>query len=343
LNLAAIVAAAAVAAAPSEIPAPSFVAPGSALALAAAGSRIALATGCDVYVADPRRRSKPVRIPRFGDCRSDESESAVYDVYLGRGTLVAQVILAPSPHGEEYSLWRGPLPRGPLRALGEPWGWTDSSEQAAWGCAWSVAAGGGVVALAEVPNRLAVSAGLAEEPFCPGRGTSRIVLAGTPPSQLTVPGSWSVLATDGKRIALARLAADGAPTGELRVVDRSGKRLAIRPVAASVVRTAGQTWLTPRGLVVSTRRGLSGPGWMITGIGSYPTTTVAEGRVFYVKRRTIRVRRLRDGVDRQLLTLRSSAPLLAAGSFGLAIAIPSEARTPVYRIPWRTIDRTLPR
>ena len=32
---------------------------------------------------------------------------------------------------------------------------------------------------------------------------------------------------------------------------------------------------------------------------------------------------------------------LGAGSFGLAVAVGGETRAQVYRLPWRTIDRTL--
>ena len=329
----------------TKLPPPSFsfTASGSLSGLAAAGARVALAMGCDVRVIDLVRGSKPVRVRPVGDCRSDPFDSGVIDLHLGRATLVATMILAPSPHGESYTLWGGPLPGGPLRALGDAWGWTDSDVPAGWGCAWTIAAGGGVVALAQIPNRLAVDQGLADEPTCPAAASARITLKGAPRTALTVPGSWAILATDGKRLALAQLDDGALPTGQLSLVDLKGKKLPTPRVAAATVRAASDGWLTPPGLILRTSRGISGPGWTIKGLGGYPEAAVAEGRLLYLKRRTIRVRRLRDGVDRALLRLPSSSARLAAGSFGLVIAIGTEANTSLYRLPWRTIDRTLPR
>jgi hypothetical protein len=54
------------------------------------------------------------------------------------------------------------------------------------------------------------------------------------------------------------------------------------------------------------------------------------------------VRRIADGVDRALVALPVRNTLLAAGSFGLAVALVTDAKTAVYRLPWRTIDQTLP-
>jgi hypothetical protein len=56
----------------------------------------------------------------------------------------------------------------------------------------------------------------------------------------------------------------------------------------------------------------------------------------------LRVRRVRGGADRALLRLPTTEALVAAGSFGVAIATGTET-TRVYRLPWRTIDRVLPR
>ena len=329
-------------AAASTLPPPSFTAPGQLLALAAAGSRVAVANDCDIRLADLARGTKPIRIKRVGDCRSDPSESAVDDLYLGRTTLVAQVILAPSPHGESYSLWSGALPAGPLHPLGAAWGWTDSGVQMGYGCDWTVAAGGGSVALAKVPNRHAVDVGLTEKPACPAGAASHIMLKGASRAELTVPGSWTILATDGKRLALAQLDEAGLPTGKLSLVDVGGKPLPTPIVAEAAVKTAYHGWLTPEGLVLETTRGISGPGWTIRDkkVGS---ATVAEGRLLYVKRRTVRVRRLRDGIDRVLVTLPTSQALIAAGSFGLAVAVGANfEKATLYRLPWRTIDRTLP-
>src|SRR5438105_3399550 len=207
---------------PGSLPRPSFTVPDAALDLAAAGSRVAIASGCDVHVLTLGGSARPVRLKPFGDCRDDPFDSAVDALYLGRATLVAQVILAPSPHGEEYSLWRGPLPSGPLSALGDSWGWTDSDVPSGYGCAWSVASGGGVVAAVQGPNVL----GTDGQPQCIGGTSSRIVLLGAARAQLTVPGSWSLLAAGADRLALARLGPDGTPMGELEVADLNGRRLA---------------------------------------------------------------------------------------------------------------------
>jgi hypothetical protein len=321
----------------STLPPPSFRVAGSARVLAAAGQRVAIATDtvCAVRVAVLAARAKPATV-RPRECGS--GESAIWDLWLGRSAVAAETIDAPSPHGESYGLWTGPLPRGPLRQRGDDWGWRDDDVPAGWGCASSVAAGGGVIAFARVPNRLGVDAGFDETPACPAGATSRIVLLGATSSQVMVPGSWSVLATDGKRIALARLDADGLETGQAELVDLAGNRLAMPAVAPGVVRSAYRAWLAPQGLVLETTRGVVGPGWTVRGAHA---ATVGEGRVFYLRGRTIHVRRVGAGPDRALLALRSTHALLAAGAFGLAIAVFPGPPTTVYRIPWRTIDRTV--
>jgi hypothetical protein len=326
----------------ATLPPASFTAPGQLLALAASGHRIAFASGCDIRVANLIHGSQPTRIKRVGDCRTDPGDSAVDDLSLGSTSLAAQVILAPSPHGESYSLWSGPVPAGPLRPLGGDWGWTDSDVPMGYGCAWTVAAGGGTIALARIPNRLAVDQGLENKPACPAGAASRITLKGASQTGLTVVGSWEILATDGKQLALAELDGEGLPTGKLSLVSASGQPLPTPGVPAATVKAAYHGWLTPEGLILQTTRGISGPGWTIRDpkLGS---ATVAEGRLLYLKGRTIRVRRLRDGLDRLLLTLPAGDALLAAGAFGLAVGLGStEGTTTIYRLPWRTIDRTLP-
>jgi hypothetical protein len=119
----------------ATLPRASFTAPGQLLALAASGHRVAFASGCDIRVANLIHGSKPVLIRRAGDCRTDPGDSAVDDLSLGRNSLVAQVILSPSPHGDSYSLWSGPLPAGPLRPFDGDWGWTDSDVPMGYGCA----------------------------------------------------------------------------------------------------------------------------------------------------------------------------------------------------------------
>ena len=324
----------------SALPTPSFRADGYPLALAAAGPRVAVATSsCLVRVANLVTGAKAVAVRQPQACASDDPV-AVDDVWLGRSALVAQTIDAPSPHGEQYALWSGPLPRGPLGQRGSEWGWTDSDVPAGYGCDWSVAAGGGVIALTQVPNRLAVDRDLDGDPACPASATAtaKISLIGAATRQVALAGSWRILATDGKRLVLARLDALGLPTGGLALLDVHGTRLTPPAFPAAAVKTAVTGWLTPQGLVLETVPGVSGPGWTVRTKG---VATVASGRVFYVQGRTVRVRRVRGTADRLLLRLPTSEALLAAGSFGLAIATGSETTT-VYRVPWRTIDRTMP-
>jgi len=320
------------------LPPASFRAPGYPLDLAAAGPRVAVGTSqCVIRVTALAALARPVTVAPPAICRG--GEAGVDGVWLGRSAIAAQTIEAPSPHGESYGLWTGALPRGPLRQQGDDWGWTDSDSPPGYGCAWSAAAGGGVIAIAQIPNRLAVDQGLAGKPACPAGPTTTIRLIGAAQTRLALQGSWSILATDGKRLALARLNESALQTGELAVVDLHGSRLATRPIPPVVVRAALDGWLTPEGLVLETTKSYVGPSWTVHAIGS---ATVGYGRLLYVKGRTLRVRRIRDGVDRALLRLPSSETLLAAGSFGVAIAAGQES-TSVYRLPWRTIDRVLPR
>jgi hypothetical protein len=125
----------------------------------------------------------------------------------------------------------------------------------------------------------------------------------------------------------------------LALVDVHGRRLTPPAISAALVKAAIDGWLTPEGLVLETVPGISGPGWTVRTKGA---ATVGSGRVFYVQGRTVRVRRIRGGADRALLRLPTSQALIAAGSFGLAIATGTETATTVYRVPWRTIDRTMP-
>lgn len=345
LSVAAVAAAAASAqTSPRVLPAPSFSARGHLEGLAASGSRVAVVaaddvTGCVIRVASLAGGTKPATTTAALPCRQDQdgSDAFVADLWLGRTALAATVIDSPSPHGDTYSLWTGPL-RGPLRRLGNEWGWTDSDVPMGFGCAWAVAAGGGVIATTQVPNRLAVEQGLEENPACPGRVTTQITLKGAARPQTVVAGSWTLLTTDGKRLALARLDERGLPTGELSFVGLDGKPLQTPHVDPATVKAALGGWLAPEGLVLRTKTGISGPAWTIGGVGD---ATVAEGRVLYVKGRVIRVRRIRDGVDRALVTLPQSDALVAAGSTGLAVAIENAKGTSVYRLPWRVIDLTL--
>jgi hypothetical protein len=207
-----------------------------------------------------------------------------------------------------------------------------------YGCARALAAGGGVIATAEVPNRLAYDHGLEPKPACTRHATTTITLKGAPRGQTVVEGSWLLLATDGVRLALARLDERGLPTGELSLVGLDGKRLVTPRVDPATVKAATDAWLTPDGLILRTDAGIRGPGWKLARVVE---ATVAEGRLLYVKDKAIRVRRIRDGVDRLLLKVPEYYALVAAGSFGLAVAIESANRTRIYRLPWRVIDLTL--
>jgi hypothetical protein len=106
------------------------------------------------------------------------------------------------------------------------------------------------------------------------------------------------------------------------------------------VTSASRGWLAGRALLLQTPKGISGPAWTIKGADD---GVVGEGRLIYRQNHVVRVRRLRDGVDRPLARLPTANALLAGGSFGLAIATGIAQKTYIYRIPWRTIDRTLTR
>lgn len=332
--------------APPALPAPSFVTAGQLQSLTAAGSTAALATieypdGCAVRLVD-LTRSAPATTVELPPCRDREigSELFVSDLWLAKTQLAATVLYSPSPHGDNYTYWRGPRPAGPLRRVGDEWGWTDSDVPMGYGCAWAVVAGGGVIAEARVPNRLAVDQGLEPKPACPAGASTTIRLEDAAASQVVVQGSWTPLATDGRRLALAALDAEGRRTGRLSVVDLQGTPLAAARTDPAAVRAAYGGWLTPQGLVLQTTKGLRGPGWRVSHAG---VTTVAEGRVLYVTKRTLRVRRVRGGPDRALLTLPRANTLIAAGSFGVAIAIDDgNGKVALYRLPWRVIDRTRP-
>lgn len=333
-------------AAPAPLPKPSFTYGGSLRGLAAAGSRIAVADYCDIRVLTLPTRTKPKSI-RGLPCAEEGDESLVFDVWLGRRSLMAELLNAPSPHGEEYSLWRGTLALGRLRKLDE-WGWRDDNpDDPAQGCEYAVAAGGGVLAWTRIPNRLAFEHGApgAEAPTCLSKGPTLIALDGAARTRTRVEGSWTLLGTDAKRLVLSRLDDEGRPTGQLSVVGLDGKPLAAPRVSPATVKIANSGWLTPEGLVLATRKGLAGPGWSIRGVYA---GSVAYGRVFYFRGRALHARWIRGGADRIVLTVPrgSREELVAAGSFGLAVGVqtPKEGDyvTSVYRIGWGAVDAVLP-
>jgi hypothetical protein len=334
--LAAAAAAAARPLAPPALPPAAIVLPGEVQAVAASGPAIAVADdGCGIRVFVPTNRRKPLpvrgRLPC--DIDGDYPDAVIDHLWLGQDVIAMTIFNAPSTHSEGHQLWTGPRPAGPLHRQGE-WGWDESEAKHGYGCAWSAVAGGGVVAAAQVPNRTAIDALFARDAFCPPGEFTRVVLTGASRASLAVPGAWTPLATDGKRIALARIDANGHQTGRLALFAIGGKRLPTPRVDSGVIQDARHGWLTPTGLVLRTA-GLVGPGWAVDSVDD---ASVAEGRVFYLRGRELRVRRVRGTIDRRLYRLpRDANPHLAAGSFGLAVGFGRH----IYRIAWRTIDRTL--
>ncbi len=339
-GLAASVAALAASAAPAAavpLPPATLTLSGSPYALAASGPRAVLSAGCAVRVVRLLPPAAPVTVPRFGDC-TPLGDSTVSDLHLGRTALVAEQYTSPSPHGESFSLWSGPLPRGPLRQTGDEWGWTDSDVPSAFGCTLGVTAGAGVLAVTPGPNDLGVDG--VPVPACVGTAQTVIRLLGAARASVTVAGQWTTLATDGRRLALARLGADGKRTGEVALVGLDGQPLAAPRFAAAAVRSATSGWLTGQSLILQTPTGLRGPTWAIPAARE---GTLAQGRLFYRKGKDVRVRRLRDGRDRLLTRVPLADAELAAGSFGLALAVATNGpKVRLHRLPWRTIDGVLP-
>ncbi len=314
-------------------PATLTLAGGPPFALAASGPRAVLSAGCAIRVVRLLPPSAPVTVPRFGDC-TPLGDSAVDGLHVGRSTVVAEQYSSPSPHGERFSLWAGALPRGPLRQTGEDWGWTDSDVPSGFGCTLVVIAGGGALSLTPQPNFMGVDGQAA---CLPGAQTT-IQLRDAARASVTVDGGWATLAFDGRRLALARLGADGKRTGELALVDLDGRPLPPPRFAAAAVTGATNGWLTGQTLILQSPAGIRGPGFSIPGARN---GTLAQGRLFYQKGRNVRVRRLRDGRDRLLTGLPVNQADLAAGSFGLAVAVDT-GRVRLHRLPWRTIDGVLP-
>jgi hypothetical protein len=308
--------------------------PGQATALAAAGNRITAAAACDVRLLDIG--SKPTLLRRFGFCLEARFDSAVIGLWLGRNTIVEEVIISPSPHGETYQLWAG-APGGTLHEVGSEWGWSDSSDSPTYGCDRMIAAGGAVVAITPVANDVG------EGTSCAKHTSTTVTLRGAVDRKLAMTGAWGAVATNGKRIALVELDASGGRTGKLAMIGVDGRRLGAPRFSAKDVQSASQGWLTPGGLLLDSVRGLVGPGGRLL-LKRYSFLTVGEGRVVYMLRKQLRVRRLTGGPDRLITKLPTGEAALAAGSFGVALMTGTIGeRLAVYRIPWRTIDRLVPR
>jgi hypothetical protein len=342
LLLGVLVAAGSAQGAAGALPPPAFSATGSLTAMTASGSTTAIATversRCVVRFLRLGTSARPALLRPPSPCGGSDTETVVDDLWLGRTAIAAETYDSPSPHGEAFELFDGPRPVGPLRSRGG-WSWTDSDPPWGFGCKWVAVAGGGVIASARTPHRLGWDHGLEQEsPSCPSHGSTTIELSGAPRARLVVPGIRAPLATDGKRILLAELDENGARTGKVSLLDAAGTPLTAPTVDPALVKIAASVWLTPGGLVIDSRKGLYGVGWRVPSAGA---VTVGLGRVVYQVGRELRVHRVKGGPDRLLLRLPRGTSLLAAGSAGVTIALDDGARVRLYRLPWRTIDRTL--
>lgn len=322
------------------LPPPVFSAKGYLAALAASGPTTALATAernrCVVRFLHLGTKAK-TGLLRPPDPCDPETEEVIDALWLGRTAVSAETYDSPSPHGEAFEYLTGPRP-GPLRTSGE-WSWTDSDPPYSFGCAWAVAAGGGVIAAAPAPQRLGWENGLDQQkPACPSHGSTMVKLSGAPGARLIVPGIHAPLATDGKRLLLAELDENGSRTGKLSLLDLAGRPLPAPRVDQELVKIAYSVWLTSDGLVIDSRKGLQGVGWKVPRSGA---VTVGLGRVVYQSGRLLHVHRIEGGPDRVLLALPRARVMLAAGATGVAIATDDETTVRLYRLPWRTIDRTL--
>jgi len=334
------------------LPKASFTLTGHLEALTAAGGSAAVATekpgaDCMITVTSFAGR-RQITGPAACQAASRDGVSVISALWLGRQTIVAQAIDSPSVHGDRYSLWAGPRSGGPLTAYGAGWGWSDSdgdgpAGQGSIGCASTVAAGGGTIALASGPNLLGDRelGGPGVDSCLPVAGVStHIAFVDGPAAGLDVPGAWSVLATDGKSVLLEALGDYGKPTGQLSLRSLDGTTSATPTVPAGIVTNAVRAWLVPEGLVMQSVNRVSA--WLAGGghwaVPNADDVAVAQGRVVYFKGRVLHVRRIADGADRQLLVLpRGSDGLLAAGSFGIAIATERRGFTSLYRVPWRSV------
>jgi hypothetical protein len=328
---------------------------GSATAVAAAGPWLVVAwwgngdldCSLSVFRLPGTRAPRTVAVPGSLECldANDATDARIDELWIGRTTLTALLSDAPSPHGVSYHLWSAPLAAGRLRSVAE-WSWTDSD--LADGCIVSVASGNGAIASTKDPNPLGVKYGIDDQLTCPGGAQTTVSLGDAVSARVVVDGVWSVLATDGRRVALAKLAGTGERTGEAEIVGLDGKPVATPKLSSQAVKGAARGWLTPEGLFVQTRTGVSGPTWSLATKGA---VTVANGRLFYVGKGGLHVRRLADGADKLLAPKVPAGALVAAGSFGLAVVVTvaestasgeSASKTSVYRLAWRTIDRALP-
>jgi hypothetical protein len=328
-----------------SLPRPLFTTSPALMDVTAYGTTTALAIAgnngrCWVGFFQLAASARPTLLKRPSPCDPD-TEQVVSNVWLSRTTIAAFTYDSPSPHGEDWAYFVGPRPAGPLHQVGVSWGWNDSDPPFGFGCRRVVVAGDGVIASAKLPNRLGYENGLDQpKPACPAGPTTTVELAGAAVPRLVAPGSWEPLATDGQRVLLAALDANGQRIGTVRLVDLRGHDLARPALDPALVKSASAVWLTPEGIVVDTARRVHAPGWQVATAGA---VTVGEGRVVYVRGRMLRVRRIRGGPDRLLAALPAGDTELAAGEYGVSITVGNGDRVALYRLPWRTIDRTLTR
>ena len=304
---------------------------GRLAAIDASGSRIAALLvrpgrppWCRAVLAEPARGGPARRVPGApGPCRSPALSLDDAELQLGRTALAVTVAASESPHSERYALATAQVPAG---ALGARSAWSRGDSDAPRGCWQHVASGGGALAIAPGPN---VQTGLDGIACPPAAGApTRISLLGPLRRQLVVPGTWVLLATDGRRLALARLDGDGAATGELALLALDGSALPPPSVPGATVRGAfarpgahgpapPAAWLAPEAFVLRVRGGgLAGfprdgaRTWTVTAPSS---VTVGSGRLVYVRGRSVRAVRLRDGRDRELLRVPRLGWEVAAG------------------------------
>ena len=288
---------------------------------------------CDVRVVDGGAR--PKLLQRFGFCREDRFDSAVLGLWLGRKTIVEEIIISPSPHGEAYQLWSGPV-GGTLHQIGGEWGWTDSDEPPTFGCDRMVAAGAGALAITPVVN----NAG--DGTSCATHTTTPVLLRGSLNRRLDVPGAWGALATNGKRIALAGFDSEGRRTSQLAVIGIDGRRLSSPQLRRQRHPDRVPRVVHARRLFLDTRRGLVGPGSRLL-VGGYDDVTIAEGRAVYCAAASCAC-----GDSRRPGPARPEAPSCrrlcrrrVPGGRGTDRNRKQSQRA--LPLPWRTIDAVLPR
>ena len=327
-------------------------------AMALEGSHLALGVGCRVLNAD---LSHAVRFrAQTGSGWCDDQDNPATLLLGSDRTLVVLSLFVD--HGDSYQLWQAPLAGARFTPLGDDWGWYDFPTTR-YGCGESAAAGGGTIVYAQGPNGVGELNGLG----CAAHARTILHVSGRgAPATLTLQHSWAVVATDGKRVVLARLDdTAGTTTGEGALLDLTSDKLtplgAGSPDISATVEPGyvfdPLVWLTNRGLVVETNDGFAGSGWSVK--AKADAATYFDGRLFWLAGRTIWVRRLRDGAQRGLALLpavpRRLVPdtslYLSSGTSGLVAgtsvfdpdAYSDSVTSRVYLLPWRTVDTVLPR